>query len=312
MKIGILQSAGVAGDIIERVLSDSEIHELFTPVIYSKENHNDKNVGSDLRFGNIDGVVVAPGSSTEFNFEHSMTVYVSDQRRIAVAVPDKELKDVFGVLNNELLTERVKILWQSLLRDFLISTPRICVMSLNTTLDEVEKNVIGPVVSELRNQKVGVFGPYTYDDYMQQSMYKDFDATLCICDQQLKLLLDNIVPATHTKLLTGLPSVMASTEFTAEVLGDFSAADIVTEQGGEVVDALRNSVYTVIDVVKCRRQWDEAHANPLPKLYHERRDDSEKVRFAVPKTRSTEPRSFKGPQQSTTSTVNSEQLTINN
>ena len=29
--------------------------------------------------------------------------------------------------------------------------------------------------------------------------------------------------------------------------------------------------------------YDEPLANPLPKLYHEKRDDSEKVRFAIPK-----------------------------
>ena len=32
-----------------------------------------------------------------------------------------------------------------------------------------------------------------------------------------------------------------------------------------------------------RAMYDEPLANPLPKLYHEKRDESEKVRFAIPK-----------------------------
>ena len=31
--------------------------------------------------------------------------------------------------------------------------------------------------------------------------------------------------------------------------------------------------------------YDEPLANPLPKLYKEKRDDSEKVRFAIPKAK---------------------------
>jgi 4-hydroxythreonine-4-phosphate dehydrogenase len=36
-------------------------------------------------------------------------------------------------------------------------------------------------------------------------------------------------------------------------------------------------------VFRNRQNYDEPLANPLPKLYKEKRDDSEKVRFAVPK-----------------------------
>ena len=34
-----------------------------------------------------------------------------------------------------------------------------------------------------------------------------------------------------------------------------------------------------------RQFYDEPMQNPLPKLYHEKRDDSEKVRFAIPKAK---------------------------
>ena len=43
----------MAGRIIETALSHPEHTDVFKPVIYSKENQNDKNVSSDLKFGNI-------------------------------------------------------------------------------------------------------------------------------------------------------------------------------------------------------------------------------------------------------------------
>ena len=36
-----------------------------------------------------------------------------------------------------------------------------------------------------------------------------------------------------------------------------------------------------MDIFRNRIEYDEPLANPLKKLYHEKRDDSEKVRFAI-------------------------------
>ena len=47
--------------------------------------------------------------------------------------------------------------------------------------------------------------------------------------------------------------------------------------------ALRHAIYLAIDAFRNRETYDEAASHPLPKLYHERKDESEKVRFAIPK-----------------------------
>ena len=58
-----------------------------------------------------------------------------------------------------------------------------------------------------------------------------------------------------------------------------------TNAGKGVTDenSFRQAVYMAIDICRNRRNYDAPLANPLPKLFHERRDDGEKVRFAVPK-----------------------------
>ena len=45
-------------------------------------------------------------------------------------------------------------------------------------------------------------------------------------------------------------------------------------------------IYLAIDAFRARHDFDEPYANPLPKIYKERKDDSEKARFAIPKKHS--------------------------
>ena len=47
--------------------------------------------------------------------------------------------------------------------------------------------------------------------------------------------------------------------------------------------SFRHAIYCAIDAFRNAIDYDEPLVNPLPKLYHEKRDDSEKVRFAIPK-----------------------------
>jgi 4-hydroxythreonine-4-phosphate dehydrogenase len=45
--------------------------------------------------------------------------------------------------------------------------------------------------------------------------------------------------------------------------------------------SLRHAVYTAVDMFRHREDYDLPLAHPLPKLYHEKREDGDKARFAV-------------------------------
>ena len=64
---------------------------------------------------------------------------------------------------------------------------------------------------------------------------------------------------------------------------DIAGEGIASEQ------SLRHAVYTAVDMYRNRINYDEPLAHPLPKLYHEKREDGEKVRFAIPKAKDREP-----------------------
>jgi 4-hydroxythreonine-4-phosphate dehydrogenase len=45
---------------------------------------------------------------------------------------------------------------------------------------------------------------------------------------------------------------------------------------------MRSAIYAAMDIKRNREADDEAKQNPLPKLYHERREDSERSRHTLP------------------------------
>ncbi|MGM9714304.1 MAG: hypothetical protein ACI3Y5_09380 [Prevotella sp.] len=275
MNIGILQAAGMAGRIIETALSHPEHTDVFNPVIYSKENQNDKNVSSDLKFGNIEAVVVAPGSATEFKFEGSMTVYVDRRIRIASILED-EAANGQETLSADIIKERIKKAWSVVCRDFLVSSPRVALVSSEAVSHLADNEMLKTTVDEMQAEGVGVFGPYSEDEYITKSMSQHFDLTLVMTGTMAKDMAALLTDDARAIYLTGLPMVMAMTDYPATY--NFEEEDLDTP-----AHALRTAIYTAMEVRHNRKTYDEAHESPLPKLYHERKDDSEKVRFAVSK-----------------------------
>ena len=278
MNIGILQSAGVAGDIIATALNHPEHSDIFNPVIYSKENQNDKNVSNDLKFGNIDAIVVAPGSNTEFTFNGSMNVFVSKTLRLATILPDVEQDKVEDSLTANELISKIRLAWNVVRRDFMVSMPRIAVITAEKQDKNDPNNIFCTSVNALQDESIMVFGPYTVDEYIEGNYFQNFDITLALTDNDTQKVLDNTTEE-RVRLLAALPMVMTLTDYPKDC--DFSNDNLELP-----ALALRQAIYLAMTVKRNRTAYDEAHRNPLPKLYVERRDDSEKVRFAIPKKKS--------------------------
>ena len=66
---------------------------------------------------------------------------------------------------------------------------------------------------------------------------------------------------------------------------DHGTAYDIAGKGVASEQSFRNAIYTAIDVYRNRINYDEPFEHPLPKLYHEKKDESEKGRFATPKAK---------------------------
>ena len=88
----------------------------------------------------------------------------------------------------------------------------------------------------------------------------------------------------------GLPIVRTSP--------DHGTAYDIAGQGKADANSMRQAIYTAIDVFRNRINYDEPMQNPLPKLFHEKREDGDKARFAVrPKDQFSKDKPFERPTE---------------
>jgi len=213
-----------------------------------------------------------------------LTILVSDNLRIALVTNNVSLKDVADTITKQKIVEKAQIFHQALRRDMRIANPRIAVLALNPrggengVLGDEEQEIIRPAVEELAAQSIQAFGPYPADDFFGDGSYAQFDGVLAMYHDQGQTpfkALTSISDDKGVRVTAGLPLVR-----TAPAHGTcFNVAG----RGCMEADSMRHAIFEAIDIWRNRNHYDEPLDNPLPKLYHEKRDESDKVRFNVPR-----------------------------
>jgi len=184
--------------------------------------------------------------------------------------------------DKELLKAKVKELRDLLRRDFMLSTPRIALLAANNKNEDgswgtEETETIRPAVEELMEENVPAFGPYDATAFTDSQQYEQFDGILANSKEQALALLDATEDAQGAMLVEGPAYVVTAIRPNAKSCPKTAGEE---PQEGQT---LRNAIYLALDVVRHRISYDRPFRHPLQKLYHEKKDDSEKVRFAIPK-----------------------------
>lgn len=177
------------------------------------------------------------------------------------------------------VVERTTTMRNAIRRDMRQDNPRVAVMALNEDIDtsdtSVEMTIIAPAITTLVGSGVQAFGPYTMKDLLEQFAYMHFDGILTMYDAQGEKISKALFDDNGYVLYSGMPLVVTSslTSPSYEICG----------KGVADATSLRNAIFAAIDVYRSRFYYDEPLKNPLEKIYHERREDGEKVRFSVKK-----------------------------
>ena len=224
----------------------------------------------------------------------AFTMMLSDRMNVAVQASGADIKDVPTKLSTEAIVNMVKALDKSQRRDFRLSNPRIALLALNSDgKGDEEKNIIAPAIAQLEARQtfsprsasldriwpmadgVNAFGPYPAEDFFGSDYYDAFDTILAMYDDQGTVPFRSLMPYEGVCYIAGLPLVCTAPMMTPQY----------AQAGQGMADELsfRHAIFNAIDIFRHRAEYDEPMEDPLPKLYHERRDESEKVRFAIPK-----------------------------
>ena len=252
----------------------------------------------DYRQGLFDVLVTAPIDNNEhFHFsgqsryiedhleteEQGLSILLNDGLRIALATRNLPLRQVAESITKASIVNNATVLFKSLRRDFRLSCPRIAMLGLNPKagdnglLGSEEQEIILPAIDELVDNNIQAFGPYAADTFFGCNHTEHFDGILAMYYEQGLAPFRTLSSCHGITYTAGLPLVRTS----AEIPNSLSLA------GKGIADELpfRHAIYLAIDIFRNRIEYDAPMSNPLPKLYKERRDESDKVRFAIPRKR---------------------------
>jgi 4-hydroxythreonine-4-phosphate dehydrogenase len=189
---------------------------------------------SDLKEGLIDALVTAPIDkhtihSEEFPFKghteflteffgsnDSLMFMVSDTVKVALVTEHIAVKDIVSTVTKERIESKLKLMEQSLRKDFGINKPRIAVLALNPhagdngLMGHEEEQIIKPVIAELKNKGKLVFGPHPADGFFAAGSHQKVDGVLAMYHDQGLVPFKTIAFETGVNFTAGLPVVRTS------------------------------------------------------------------------------------------------------
>ncbi len=234
---------------------------------------------NDLRAGIIDALVTAPINkqniqSDSFKFRgHTeylanqfeagdvLMIMVSNLMRVAVATGHVALSEVPGLLSVEMILGKLRILNNSMIRDFGIRKPRIAVLGLNPHAGEEdligkeESRIIKPALELAREEQIMALGPFPSDGFFSSDNFTRFDAILAMYHDQGLTPFKALSFESGVNFTAGLPVVRTSP-------GHGTAFEIAGKNQASP-DPFRNAIYLAIDIHNNRKIYDELVSGSL-------------------------------------------------
>jgi 4-hydroxythreonine-4-phosphate dehydrogenase len=246
----------------------------------------------DLKAGAIDALVTAPINkdniqSEQFSFPgHTeylaeqfgsrdyLMLMVSESMKVGVVVGHVPISEVSSKITKGAILNKLRIINQSLEKDFMIKRPRIAVLGLNPhagdngLLGREELDVIIPAIQRAKDEGIIAVGPYPADGFFGSGDQVKFDAILAMYHDQGLIPFKMSSFERGVNFTAGLPIIRTSP-------AHGTAFDITGEDKASP-ESFREAMYLAIDIHKNRQIYQEITKNPLKKfdVNHGQTDES--------------------------------------
>jgi len=248
-----------------------------------------------LKDGQLDAIVTAPfhKSNTnlpdfpytghtpyfkdKFGAKDVLMLLYSNGLRVALATEHIPISKVAGTITKELLQSKLALLRESLIKDFGIDKPKIAVLGLNPhagdegQIGNEEQTILKPVIDQQKQNGNLVYGPYSADAFFARGIYTEFDAVLAMYHDQGLVAFKTLAQGDGVNYTAGLSVVRTSPDHG-------TAFDIA---GKNLADpsSFREAVFQAIELLKKRKEYAAAVANPLRRgrIEKEKEEEDEKV-----------------------------------
>ena len=184
------------------------------------------------------------------NTNEYLMLMVSNNLRIGTVTTHCALSNVSQMLSKELILRKLRVLNHSLKTDFVRTSPKIAVLSLNphagdgAMFGKEEQNCIIPAVSEAFHKGIYAFGPFAADGFFGSGKYTQFDAVLAMYHDQAMIPFKLLSYGEGVNFTAGLPFVRTSPAHGTAY--DIAGKDMASP------DSLRNAIYLACDIYRNR------------------------------------------------------------
>lgn len=295
-KIGIIQgdTNGVGYELILKAFEDPTFNELCTPIVYGSKNAamqtrkameiqtnfstiKDTEDATDNRLNILDclegEITVDFGKETAESMQaasiclkkamedEELDAIVSAHSMQALPCPENAMQllltnNIRMAIVKNITIEEMQAMHKVLERDFGCRDPRIAIVS-----DEAED--VSDLIKETEQNRICTYGTYKAEEFFEKRMFLRFDGIVTTSQKAIeewqKDAFEYGVRYYSGEDIMAMPYHDAKLKIAGKGIADPAS--------------LCHSIYTTIDVMRNRTAYDEARVSPLPKLFHDRRDE---------------------------------------
>ena len=231
-----------------------------------------------LKNKEIDVLVTAPINkeniqSEDFQFEghteylesnlegESLMILMTDELRIGLITGHIPISAVAKMVTPDLIKRKVEIMYDSLIRDFNISKPKIAVLGLNPhcgdhgVIGTEDDEITTPTIKEIQSSGKLVYGPYAADSFFGSESYKKFDGVLAMYHDQGLGPFKTLAFGKGVNYTAGLSEIRTSP--------DHGTAYEIAGKGVASHSSFKEALFKAIPIFKTRNEYIKLQKNKL-------------------------------------------------
>ncbi len=236
---------------------------------------------NDLQEGLIDALVTAPINkkamqmagfkypghteflTDRFQAKDSLMLMVSEGLRVGLVSNHLPIKDVAAAITKERVMNKIKLMHQTLKRDFGFEKPTIAVLGLNPhagddgAIGSEEEEIIRPAVVEAKKKGAMVLGPFAADGFFGSGQHRKYDGILAMYHDQGLVAFKSLAFGSGVNFTAGLPHIRTSPDHgTGYDIAGTNSADH---------HSFLHALYLALDVSRDRKEYDRSHSDKVSK-----------------------------------------------
>jgi 4-hydroxythreonine-4-phosphate dehydrogenase len=197
----------------------------------------------------------------------SLMILCGEQLKVALVTTHLPINKVAESISQEVIINKLRILNNSLKRDFRIMRPRIAVLALNPhagdngLLGTEERDIIRPAIKAATEEGIVSVGPRAADGFIGSGNFRHYDAVLAMYHDQGLAPFKTLTMDNGVNVTAGLNIVRTSPAHGTgyDIAGKGCADEL----------SMREAIYSAVHIVNNRAEYAEIHKNPLPFPKHE-------------------------------------------